>query len=457
MLRDPANPAAGFVPFVRDTFTPDRLTTAEGRALDVGLYVRDAWRLTSRLSLDLGARVDVIRRFDDQFGVETQRSLEFGPRLGVTYALAADAASVVRASWGRIHDALSTNTIAVGDSAPEQQSAFDTDLDGVFETVFTFPALAVLSDRYRLDPDRSQPYVNEWTIGYGHRLPGQISVDAAIIRRAYRNRTAFVEVNGLYDGNRFVGYRNPATNEVYEVTGNRWNWPVYTGFETRLTRQTGPLQLIAGYTRGFQHLAGTWQPNDPASFIQPGAFPNDGGLGNTIGSRRPGASNSLSGFNEFTGPQWRDHVVRAGVTYRAPAGVLVATTYSFQSGVWSSPIVTAIDAPDPKFGDPVVQLSNGRNVQNPLARTIRFAYPTRGEGQFRAPPIHSWNLRVGREFSMLRLGARTDILLDVFNVPNAGAYHQLAFGANQQYSPSFRQGQSRQVPRSAALSARFSF
>ena len=219
MLRDPANPAAGFVPFVRDTFTPDRLTTAEGRALDVGLYVRDAWRLTSRLSLDLGARVDVIRRFDDQFGVDTQRSLEFGPRLGVTYALAADAASVVRASWGRIHDALSTNTIAVGDSAPEQQSAFDTDLDGVFETVFTFPALTVLSDRYRLDPDRSQPYVNEWTIGYGHRLPGQISVDAAIIRRAYRNRTAFVEVNGHYDGNRFVGYRNPATND--DLRGHR--------------------------------------------------------------------------------------------------------------------------------------------------------------------------------------------------------------------------------------------
>jgi hypothetical protein len=68
-----------------------------------------------------------------------------------------------------------------------------------------------------------------------------------------------------------------------------------------------------------------------------------------------------------------------------------------------------------------------------------------------------WNLRVGREFSVPGLRASTDLVLDVFNVPNAGAFHQLAFGANQQYSPFFRQGQNRQVPRSAAVSARVSF
>jgi hypothetical protein len=308
-----------------------------------------------------------------------------------------------------------------------------------------------------LDSDRSQPFVDEWTAGYGHRLPWNISADVSLIRRAYRNRTTFVETNGLYEGERFVGYRNPAVNEIWEVTGNRWNWPVYTGLEVRMTRQTGTAQFLVGYTRGFQHLAGTWQPRDPASFIQPEAFANDKGIGSVSGGRSPALVNSLSGFSDITGPQWRDHVLRTALTVQAPWDMQLATTYSFQSGAWSGPVVTRVEAPDPRFGDPSITLANGRVVPNPLATPIRFAFPTRGDGQFRVPGVHVWNVRIGRSTTTPWSRARLNVALDVFNVLNLGRDQQVLFGANQLYNASFGTGTNRQLPRSAAVSARVAF
>jgi hypothetical protein len=67
-----------------------------------------------------------------------------------------------------------------------------------------------------------------------------------VIRREYRNRPAFIAVNGIYDGGVFGGYRNPNVDEIYEVTGNVWNWPVYSGLELQATRQSSDLQFIAG-------------------------------------------------------------------------------------------------------------------------------------------------------------------------------------------------------------------
>jgi hypothetical protein len=437
--------------------TPATETTVLARAHDVALYLRDVWSVGSRLTLNLGFRADVIRRFDRFFDVRTQRSTDIGPRLGLTYALASDGHRVVRAGWGRVHDALSTNTILVGDDTAAFRSEIDGNLDGVFETVFETPRITEISNRLVLDSDRSQPFVDEWTAGYGHRLPWNISADVSLIRRAYRDRTTFVETNGVYEGERFVGYRNAAVNEIWEVTGNRWNWPVYTGLEVRVTRQTGAAQFLAGYTRGFQYLAGTWQPRDPAAFIQPDAFPNDRGIGSVSGGRRAGTVNSLSGFSDTSGPQWRDQVLRTALTVQAPWDLQLATTYSFQSGPWSGPVVTRLAAPDPRFGEPSVTLDNGRVVPNPLATATRLAFPTRGDGQFARPGVHVWNARIGRSTRIVRARARLDVALDVFNLLNLGRDQLVRSGANQTYDPNFGRGMGRQLPRSAAVSARFAF
>jgi hypothetical protein len=94
-------------------------------------------------------------------------------------------------------------------------------------------------------------------------------------------------------------------------------------------------------------------------------------------------------------------------------------------------------------------------VSNPLATTIRFAYPTRGDGQFALRGMYSFNVQVSREF---RFGSRTLLAsLSGFNLTNDDAPLQLAGGANQQFSSTYQQGIIVQRPRAAQLLFRFLF
>ncbi len=115
-----------------------------------------------------------------------------------------------------------------------------------------------------------------------------------------------------------------------------------------------------------------------------------------------------------------------------------------------------MSAADPQFGPPIVTLSNGRRVSNPLATTIRFAYPTRSDGQYSLSARHYLNLRVGREFR-LNGDTQIEVDLDIFNVPNAAGYQGFLSGANQQYSTNFGKGGNIQPPRTVQLGLRFSF
>ena len=258
----------------------------------------------------------------------------------------------------------------------------------------------------------------------------------------------------------FLGYKNESFNEIYTATNNTWNSPVYDGLELSITKRTARLLGIASYVRQWRHMDGTWQPNDPASFIQPNAFANDTGIGSATGSASsPTDANSLSGSHmtqRSTGSaQWQDHAVRVGLTYTGPWALLLASNYTFQSGIWSGPIISQRASPDPAFGPTTIRLSNGRVVTNPLATTLRFAYATRGEGQLKTPNFHAWNVRVGRRFGRGRV--KYDASLDVFNLTNNDADLSFQIGANQTYNPLYGTTTFRQLPRSAQVVLRTSF
>ena len=460
VLRDRNNLLAGFIPFHRQILGVPELTSASVGARDNAIYVQDAWRPTGRLTVTAGIRIDWIQGKDRLFDVVVLDDRAVGPRFGATYQLTSDSKNVVRGSWGRVHEApIGLRVGAAGTNRAGRRDLYDLDLDGVFETEFVSPASTVLSTNREIDPNRRQPFVDEWLLGYRRQFEGQLSLDVSFIQRRYRHRPALVEVNGIYDGGVFRGYRNEAFNDIFLVTSNQWNWPVYSGIELTAAKQTRRIQLLAGYTRAFQHLAGTWQPNDPASFIEPDKFENTGGLGSIS---RANETNSLSGSADTRNQMWLKHIGRVGAVYMAPWDFVFATTLSAQSGQLSGPVVTRIAAPDPRFGRPTVQLSNGRVVPNPLATTVRFAFSNRGEGQIEGPAIVSWNVRVGRDF---RFGERRlEAALDVFNITNRGAVQSFLGGGNQTYSPNFARrpdgtyiGSSVQPPRSAQATLRFVF
>jgi hypothetical protein len=228
---------------------------------------------------------------------------------------------------------------------------------------------------------------------------------------------------------------------------------VYDAVELIGTKRTDKIQIVGSYTHVWPHMAGTWQPLDPASFIQPNAFPNDKGLlGN---DNRSAALNNA--YNSGTGaPEWTQNVGRVTASYHAPLEIQIAANYTIQVGRWSGPIFTRLTSSDPQFGPATVTLSNGRLVSNPLATTLRFANATQGDGQFVLPATHYLNLRVARDFKLLSTN-RVNVAFDVLNLPNAAGYQGFLTGANQLFSANYGKGGQVQTPRTYQLSFRYTF
>lgn len=458
VLRDAGAPSAGYVVFHRRQLGAEAITYSSVEAQDYGFHVQDSWKPADRLTLAVGLRADLVKTNDLIFDTTIENAWNVAPRLGATWRLTDEGRSVLRGSYAIVHDMPQAVLIAsIGSTRNAQADYYDNDLDGVFETAIVIPPSTALDQSREIDPDLHRPFIREAVIGIAQQFPGRWSVDLALVRRDYRDRPALVEVNGIYEGVTFKGYRNEALNDVHRITNNTHNRFVYSGLQVSVAKRGGAIQVLGGYTRGWQHVAGTWQPNDPASFIQPEAFANDKGIGTWRGL----TTSSLDYSADARSPSWQKHVVRAGGTFSLPWNLTVATVFTLLSGPYSGPIYTTVAAPDPRFGPPVVTLSNGRRVSNPLATTYRFAYATRGDGQIQAPTMAVWNLGVRRDF---RIGAAAlQLAFDVFNVTNNGADQQFLDAGNVVTSANYAlkdgewHGQNRQAPRIGQLSVRYRF
>ena len=250
VLKDPANPAAGYIPFRRTYRDPAELMTSDLKASDNAIYIQDAWRPAKRLTISGGLRLDMIKARDLMTDTQTQNSLEVGPRFGATYALTADSNNIVYGSWGRVHDLVGLGDIpTTGSASASTRELYDNNLDGIFETErFTPGATTILRNRV-IDPNRHQPFFDEWTLGYRRQFRGQISVSAGFVHRVYKDRPAYVETNGIYEGNVFKGYKDVSQNAIYLDTNDTWNQQVYDGLEVAFAKRGQRLQIISSYVR----------------------------------------------------------------------------------------------------------------------------------------------------------------------------------------------------------------
>jgi len=131
------------------------------------------------------------------------------------------------------------------------------------------------------------------------------------------------------------GYKDESQNEIFLDTNNIWNQQIHDGLEASATKRSTKLQII-GHVRQWPKMAGTWQPNDNASFIQPGHFDSN----HAIGTPRRAPSNSLpaGGADVFGNTAWQDHTVRLSAVYQLPWDLQVSGHYVFQSGPYTGPI-----------------------------------------------------------------------------------------------------------------------
>ncbi len=452
VLRDANNAAGGSLPFRRRYFDvgSQGIVTSHIGADDYAFYLQDRWRITPRLTVTAGFRADWVASRDLLFRVDTSRAWNYAPRIGGAYVLTKNLKNVVRASWGRVTDIPNASYLGTaGTNVAGFRDEYDLDLNGSFETVFRTPGGSTLAANRSFDPDRHQGFVDEWIVGYRTELPGAFTLDISYIDRAYKDRPALIEINQIYNGTVWAGLVDPTQNSISLVTNNRWNSLDYQGLEFTATKQTSKFQFISTYTRAWNQIAGTWQPNDPAAFIQPNSFANNAGIGTVRGN----TTNSLGG--DTRNRMWQRHQFRTGVTWSAPWKLRLSNTFTAQSGTPSGPITTNIAAPDPQFG-PTTLTINGRLVSNPLATTTRFFYATRGEGQLWTPWLITWNARIGREFAVSEHSS-FEVAADFFNITNRGAAQQFVTGGNQINGSNYGGLQNIQTPRTAQFSVRWKF
>ncbi len=144
--------------------------------------------------------------------------------------------------------------------------------------------------------------------------------------------------------------------------------------------------MIGGYTRPWQHLEGTWQPNDPPPSSSP------------MRSRTTRGSAVARQQHEHLSTSPRDEATDGaprGARRRKlhfPYQFSLSSTFSLMSGSYSGPIYKTLSAADPQFGPASLALlqPNGttRNVPNPLSTTSRSRTRRAARDSCRPRPAH---------------------------------------------------------------------
>jgi hypothetical protein len=457
---DPNNPAAGSTVFQQTYYSPTTAPQYSERDRDIGLYVQDSWKPGERLTVDLGIRYDYVHRLNALRNYVTEAAAEIQPRLGVAYLVTPDAHNVLRASYSRLADQMNGRDYIVTFGATTNVTVTNvyTDATGKQTTVITPPTTTVPASLLYA-PNLHQPWVNEFVVGFRKQFPGQLSVDIAGTRRIFHDQFDQVDINGIYPSGPnqpFGGFGlvDPNRGLVYQERNNNWSQTVITDVEGTIAKNMSHnFQAVMSFTRQWDSLRGSFNPTDPANFIQPGAFPNDREINaQEFGN---GDNNSYNGGGTESGAAYRPYAVRIAGQYLAPWELNVGVSYIIQAGGYSGPVMITLAAPDPVYGPPTVKLANGLTQPNPLATPIRFQGPTRSDGQTANDTDRYLQLHVGRIFKFGR--HQFEPAINVFNLFNTGAYTQWNTGANLLYSPNYLSVFNRQPPRAFQITGTYRF
>ena len=448
---DVNNPSLGVRPYRRDYADPISLQTRSARDRNYAFYLQDSWKPGARLTANIGMRFDYVKRVDQVKDITRQNSWTVQPRLGATYLLTQDARNVLRASYARMGEQVmgrdGVTTFGADDTVSFRRE-FDNNLNGVFgenlSEIQLAPATSAAVAGQQIAPDLHQPYIDEFIVGFRRQFRWQMGLDVGYINRAYKDTWARVDINGFYPdgpGQPFGGFGRVDPNQgiVYQQTNNTWSQLKYQAIEMTLTKNmSNGFQFIAGINRQWHKIDGTWNPTDPARFVQPDHFANNANLymprGNNDENSLPDTGNALS-----YGPTWMKYRGNFGAVWQAPWGIMVAGNLTVQAGPWSGSPLYQLAANDPdvlRYGPSTVTLANGSTQPNPLATRNRYVFSDRGEGQLRAPTINTVGLKLGKVIKFNRY--QVEVAGNVFNLLNAGDYTQYSYNsAYQSWSSNF--------------------
>ena len=408
---DVANPSRGTVPYRRDYASPLSLQTRQARDSNYAFYLQDGWKPNARLTANIGMRFDYVKRVDEVRGITRQKSWtraaaywsDLPPDRGCEERPARQLLPPRRTGDGprRGHDVwLGRHGVATRRSTTTTSTACGASrvkLDSCRRRRPPWPA------------SRSRPACisrtstsSSWDSGGSSagRLDSTWAISTARTRTCGRGSTSTADIPARRVSRSSVSvWSIPNQGIVYQQTNNTWSQLKYQAIEMTVTKNMSRgFQFIAGFNRQWHKIDGTWNPTDPARFVQPDHFANNANLymprGNNDENSLPDTGNALS-----YGPTWMKYRGNFGAVWQAPWGINVAGNLTVQAGPWSGSPLYQLSATDPdvlRYGPASIPLANGSTAPNPLATRNRYVFSDRGEGQVQSSDDQHGRLE-GRE------------------------------------------------------------
>jgi hypothetical protein len=432
-----------------------------GRESELGIFVKDNWQISSRVTLNLGLRFDRYHLWHDaeheaagQFaGVRDFPGLDIltwkrvSPRVGIVFDPFGKSKTVVRASYGQFDyhtlggfdlnfnpDSILTSTYSwSGPCVPTSHTPCDATPDTLASLVQTAPNFQTASGGLLgvVNPKLREPVYHSLSGGVEHELFHNFSLRALYVYNIEENQI------DQYNIARPLSAYNVVVPKVDPTTGNTINIYTYpaafAGFNfikyewfnrnndadffhtiefTATKRMSSKWSMLASFDLTKNH---TWITQSTG-----------GEAGNLSSAARPLTPNqAYFGLNRT----W-DWVFKAAGTYDLPYKLRMAAFYNYLAGTAS--YRTVLFTGIPQLGSVTV--------------------PVEPFGSQRNPPINVMNLRLARVFP-IKERFKLEATADLFNVFNSNAATSVTYLTG----PTYKSISAITPPAIARFGATFSF
>jgi len=398
----------------------------------IGGFIDDSWRLSDRLTLNLGVRFDYnhgwIPDYDELDINENPTGTvipgvpdvgnwkTISPRFGLNYQLTSDMKTIFRASYGRYYDAL-----IIGDwhgATPAQATWYAYGYNwstGEYDNLwYIWEPTADLG----LDSDLKAPYTDQFSASIEREIVTNFSLSATFIYKKSKNIIERTNTIAEYQEIPFLDTESGETITVYNQLSPIRNFYLVTNPGDEITYRG--LMLVANkrFSHNFQAYSSfTWSK----AWFTPRGYSDRNDLINAEGPP------SYGGWEGAVDRRW---MFKFAGSYRAPWGIIFGTNIIYQQGQsWQ------------------------RTVRVPLNQGFR-SINAESRGSRRFPNELYLDMRVEKAFQLgSRLRAR--ITFDVFNILNKNT--NLDWVSTQAESPNFQVPTNIISPRRAMVGFQIEF
>jgi hypothetical protein len=426
-----------------------------GNMRTYGAFVDDGWEVASRVKINLGVRFDVGQGWIQEMPQLDAARNEIGrvpgiddivdwksvsPRLGVNMTLREGGGTVLRASYGRYYQGVTTNIYSALSPAQAVTRRF-----GWNAATGQYDILQRVTDprgAYAVDPDLKQPYTDQYTVGVDHELMANLAIGVNYIYKRAANFIGRIDTTSTWAPATVIDPGNGNVLNVFNRTSPAQDIRVvltnpnpdtcpycdeafrqtYNGVLLSLTkRMSHRWQAVASLT--LAKVEGLHSGSSSGQSSAAGAFGDD--------------PNELINAYGLLGLD-RDFMWKLQGSYLLPADVVLSTNWIWQAG---RPYARKLN---------MTRFADGRA---PGQGTVTIFLEPR-DGSLRMDSQNYMNLRAEKRFQFGG-SRRVTAMVDVINLLNADT--PLTLISEVVTSANFARADTRFNPRRAMVGLRFEF